>query len=354
MRSFLLRFIFASIALAGSFISVDALAQAITIQGKTFYKDGKPWLPKGIQVEGLNEPVGADESAAGQANVRQRRASWGPVELDAIKTVFRADVIRFQVSQPGLDPQSPIYSPAYASELLDAFKLARSHGFVVIVSIDAQSENGILNLPGMPNDSTVRAWRTLVPRLAKDSGILLELFNEPALPSNAQSQKQWAQSTQAVIDAVRHEGASNILLVDGLWYARSTNGLFPLVRDTIPNRLALAVHPYLARGIFVTEKQWNDQFGSSAKKYPMIATEWNATPTNGCIGPDTPSVALSLMRYLESLHIGLIGWAIDSNFGKMVKDHTKFEPTDYSAFTDCSKTPSDSGGGKLLANHPNN
>jgi endoglucanase len=50
----------------------------------------------------------------------------------------------------------------------------------------------------------------------------------------------------------------------------------------------------------------------------------------------------------------LIGWAIDSNYGKLVKDHTSFEPTDYSTFTGCSKTPGDSGGGKLLANYPNN
>ena len=60
------------------------------------------------------------------------------------------------------------------------------------------------------------------------------------------------------------------------------------------------------------------------------------------------------MRYLESLQIGLIGWAIDSKYGKLVKDHTNFQPTDYSTFADCSKTPSDSGGGKLLANYPNN
>ncbi|MBV8925179.1 MAG: cellulase family glycosylhydrolase [Bradyrhizobium sp.] len=328
-------------------------AQDITIQGKTFYKDGKPWLPKGIQIEGLNRPLDNYESAAGPAYAKQGRAWYGPAELNAIKDIFRADVIRFQVSQPGLDPQSPIYRPAYVSELLDAFRLARSRGFVVIVSVDAQSENGIPNLPGMPNDSTVRAWQTLAPQLAKDHGIMLELFNEPALSSNPQSQSQWAQSTQAVIDAVRNKGATNILLVDGLLYGRSTNGLFRLVHDTISNRLALAVHPYLSKGGFVTEKQWNDQFGASAHEYPMIATEWNATPTNGCIGPDTPSVAGSLMRYLESLHIGLIGWAIDSKYGKLVKDHTSFQPTDYSTFADCSKTPSVSGGGKLLANYPN-
>ena len=55
------------------------------------------------------------------------------------------------------------------------------------------------------------------------------------------------------------------------------------------------------------------------------------------------------MRYLEPLHVGLIGWAIDSSYRKMVKDHTNFQPTDYSAFTDCSIPR----GGKLLANYPN-
>jgi hypothetical protein len=100
-------------------------------------------------------------------------------------------------------------------------------------------------------------------------------------------------------------------------------------------------------------KQWHDQFGARAERYPLIATEWNATQSNGCVGPDTPQVALSLVRYLEGLHVGLNGWAIESNYGKLFKDHTNFEPTNYSTFTDCSKAPGDSGAGKLLANYPN-
>jgi hypothetical protein len=59
---------------------------------------------------------------------------------------------------------------------------------------------------------------------------------------------------------------------------------------------------------------------------------------NGCVGKTTSALALALMRYSQSLHVGLVGWAIDSNYGKMVKDHTSFEPTDYSTFKDCSKT----------------
>ncbi|MBV8186658.1 MAG: hypothetical protein JOY64_17910 [Alphaproteobacteria bacterium] len=86
----------------------------------------------------------------------------------------------------------------------------------------------------------------------------------------------------------------------------------------------------------------------------MIATEWNATPTNGCVDSATPAVALQEMRYLQSLRIGLIGWAIDSNYGKLVKNHQDFRPTNYETFAGCSKLPSEAGGGELLANYPHN
>jgi hypothetical protein len=58
------------------------------------------------------------------------------------------------------------------------------------------------------------------------------------------------------------------------------------------------------------------------------------------------------MRHPASLRVGVIGWAIDSASAKLVKDHIAYEPTDYSTFADCSKTPEDSGGGKLFANFP--
>jgi endoglucanase len=46
-------------------------AQDVTIKGKGFYLDGKPWLPKGIQIEGLNRPFGTYESVASQASAKQ-------------------------------------------------------------------------------------------------------------------------------------------------------------------------------------------------------------------------------------------------------------------------------------------
>ena len=274
--------------------------------------------------------------------------------MKAIKRVFGADILRIQVSQPGLDPQSPIYDSTYPTELVDAIKLAKSSDFFVIVSMDAQAENGISNLPCMPSDSTVRAWRSIAPSFVHDSGVIFELFNEPCkYEGNPKSRTEWAQTMQPVMDELRGFGATNIFLLDGLGYGHSIEGLFPLVHDRLHNRLAMAVHPYLVKNNYVTVSQWREEFGNDALRYPTIAGEWNATPSNGCVDSTTPELALSLMRYLESLHIGLIGWGIDSNYGKLVKDHHKYEPTDYSAFSGCTTSPAESGGGILLANYPN-
>jgi endoglucanase len=79
--------------------------QQITIQGKTFYKDGKPWLPKGIDVETFAKPRplrAKDKWAMGTRNW------WGAPELNAIRSNLRVDTLRITISQAGLDPQSPI------------------------------------------------------------------------------------------------------------------------------------------------------------------------------------------------------------------------------------------------------
>ncbi|MBB5341378.1 cellulase family glycosylhydrolase [Tunturiibacter gelidoferens] len=336
-------------------------AQNVTIKGKDFYLDGEPWLPKGIKIEAFARPAyipSAPKWMNDPSNL-QGRTWWTPEERMAMKTRFGATVVRFAVSQPALDPQSTIYDPKYLEELLGVFKEARKAGFVVIPSMDAQGENGILNLPCMPNDSTVRAWKTLAPHLANDPGVMLELFDEPCKWNKPETRTEWATETQAIVDAIRDTGGRNILLVQGLWWARQTNGLFPLLHDHLPNRLALAVHPYPVKDAFVNEVQWQSMFGVDAAKYPMIATEWNAV--DGCVGDNLPGIALAEVRYLQRLHIGLIGWAIDSAHGRLIKDHETFEPIGFEGFHGCIPVPKgqsapipDWGGGKLLANFPNN
>jgi hypothetical protein len=325
-----------------------AAEPSIAIIGKAFYRNGNPWTPKGVDIEAFSKPPHIREKYKAAA---QKRLYWGAAERNAIKNIFAADTLRIQVSQSALDPQGPWHDTYYVPEIIDAVREAEESGLAVIVAVDAQQDE-IPGLACMPSGSTVRAWQAIAPSLTGDPDVMLELFNEPCRRSDSQARAEWSQSMQRIIDALRGLGSTNILLLDGLWWARSTNGLFPLVRDKAPGRLALAVHPYLNSQGFATEQQWRDNFGTSAAQYPLIASEWQATPRGGCVDETTPRIALSLMRYLESLHIGLVEWAIDWPDPTVVKDHTRFEPTDYASFTHCNDG-SLSGGGRLLVDYPN-
>lgn len=77
-----------------------ARAQNIIIQGKTFYKDGKPWILKGVNVAGLSKSPRqrARDKGAAQAN-----DYWNDAEIKAIKNTFRIDTLRLQVSPAAVD-----------------------------------------------------------------------------------------------------------------------------------------------------------------------------------------------------------------------------------------------------------
>ena len=108
-------------------LSSRAEAQDVTLRGKDFYFDGLPWLPKGVTVEGFNQPAvipSAPKWMNDPSNL-QGRHWWASSEIQAVKTVFGAKVVRFNVSQPALDPQSSIYDPNYRDELLTTFSQAR-------------------------------------------------------------------------------------------------------------------------------------------------------------------------------------------------------------------------------------
>lgn len=349
------------------FSSFDAFAaQDITLRGRDFYLDGKPWLPKGIDVEAFQRPafIPSAPKWMNDPDQLQPRRWWGAAELKAMHEVFGATLLRLTISQPGLDPRSSIYDAKYADEILEAVKQSREAGFAVILSMDAQGENGLANLPCMPDDSTGRAWKTLMltPALANDPGVMFELFNEPCRANWDVARKEWAGEMQGLIDMLRATGARNILLADGLGFAQWANDLFPLLHDSVPDHLALAFHPYfdgLAKEPSTTpDDYFLRRFARDAARYPMIATEWNAGEGNGCSGEHTPEIALELMRTLQRLHVGLVGWAIDSGHGKLVKDHDRFEPTDFANWRGCAPkgqpvSAISSGGGKLLADFPN-
>jgi endoglucanase len=343
--SVVLKFLMITVLWFGAMNSLSTLVMAdtssISISGTEFIKDGAQWHPKGITVEAFVRP-----STIASPLVLRMRAHWGINELIRAKNLFGIDTVRFQVSQPALDPKSTMHDLAYLGEVRKIVRQTRAAGFIVIVSPTAQDNSGLHNLPTLPDESTVRVWKSLAHLLKSDNGILFELFNEPNVHRggwDAEAWSRWKATHQPVINAIRQAGARNVLLVDGLWYGRIINGA-PRLGDPL-SKTALAIHPYLWRG-YDSVNEWTNKFGTEALVVPTMATEWNGTPNFGNCTPDLPAREAMLLSYLHKLGIGVIGWSLDHP-GTLLENLTNWIPTNYQHFNTCHHFGM-SGGGELF------
>lgn len=297
-----------SAAIATTMVAMAATAALaageVTVEGNRFYRDGAPWVAKGVVLVGMVAPEATLADKPAYASARDR---YGPKLLDAIVD-YGADAVRIAVSQSGLDPQSPIYDPRYRDEVLDAVAEARAKGLAVLLLMQWQGATGLRGT-GMPTDTTHRAWAELLGPLSKDRGVLLEVFNEPTLKEKTpENWAAWQQGMQGLIDQVRASGAKNVILVDGLRAGHYLGGSPPLHDPA--GQLGYAVHPFLT-AINKTRKQWDENYGDFARDHPVMGTSFNARSANGYCRETFPEEVDKLLKYLNQRHIGLFIWAFD-------------------------------------------
>ena len=293
-----------TVALSAAVVSAQAAGGGITVEGKNLLKDGKEWIPHGFTMVSFVAP---EKSLA--AYYKPARDSFGAPILERAHSLG-ADLLRFQVSQVGLDEQSSIYDPEYLGQVLAAVKKAREAGFSVIVSMQWEPPSGLKGQPMMPSDITRRAWTRLAGSLANDEYVMLELFNEPGMWETTPSAwPTWQSGMQSLVDLVRRDGAKNVLLLDGLRGAHYLKDA-PRINDPM-NKIVYAIHPYFDDKDN-SPADWTRDFGNFATSHAVLATEWNATSTLQC-RPDEPEVSHQLIDYLKERRIGLVLWALDDH-----------------------------------------
>jgi len=335
-------------------------ADDVSIRGANFLRDGKPWVMKGVVVTGLVAAAATVEHV--RPAYKAARDIWGDSEIAAIKA-YGADTINLKVSQPALDPAGGHYDPAYLKIVSDAVALARKAGLNVIVSMEWEGPTGVDDQLDMPTDATVvaphsstaRAWGVLAPVFASDRGVMYQLFDEPcAKRDDSDTWSAWQRGHQAAIDAIRHAGAKNVLLAEGI---RCGKWLTDVPRLTDPeNALAYAVHPYpMPQGArrsdvdMFADADFDRNFGRwQASGQAVVASEWGLWPGNchdGADGnPTTPQIAANTLNYLKSHQIGLVVWAMDLPGTVWVTRNFR-SPTSLAQFAGCK--PSGSGIGAM-------
>jgi hypothetical protein len=308
----------------------------IRVDGSSLLDNGVPWVPRGVQIVGLVAPqpdLSGKYVSAG--------AHFGPAEL-AVAVADHADLIRFQVSEFGLDPQGPLYSPAYVTQVQDAVQDARALGLNVIVSLQAEPPAGEPVRCPLPDAGAARAWSVLAPMFAGDGGVMFELYNEPSLAVTAANWQTWlnggplstataacqAVGMQTLVDEIRGQGAENVIILPGLAGEQTLAGMPSLIDPDSPQdpQFAAGVHyPSLSRGVTA----WDREFGARSATVPVIVTEWNANSTTNCAN-DAPARAPLLLDYLAGKRIGIVGFALDLP-GTLIADWS-YAPSSYTGF----------------------
>jgi hypothetical protein len=310
---------------------------AISISHNRILRDGRPWVPHAVQLVAFVAPPKAQAGA-----FRRAYEHYNPSEFAAIKA-WGADSVRLQLSQPGADPDPGrgdpdfgMYDPDFVKKYIDAVHAARAAGLNVIVSIQDEPQSGERKKPTrLPNDATIRVWKSILPDLKDDPGILYEMFNEPQLKPNAANWSKWAAAMNKVIATIRASGATNTLVADGLSFAETLDGVVPLDDP----KVIYSSHPYFHHGVDQDETTWMRKFGAAATKMPVVVGEWTSATTYYCDSATTPAAALEMLKYLDLRKIGLVAVTYDfglPKYGGIVSDYSG-TPTTFANHVGCGE-----------------
>ena len=322
-------------------------ATGLSVRGNQLYADGSPFVGRGVQIVGLVAPpayLWGKYIAAGQ--------HFGLPELQAA-AADHANLVRFQVSEYGLDPANPEYSPAYVQQVQSGIEMARSLGMYVIVSLQSESAAGQAasgHRCPLPDAGALTDWNELAGMFKGDPGVMFELYNEPGVSATANGWSEWlnggtivygsqigdsctAIGMQALVNQIRADGAGNVIVLPSLGGETNLAGMPAVTDPANPGdpQLAYGIHyPNLPLGV----TSWNKAFGGFAARAPVVVTEWDgAGITPGCT-PGSPSQSIELLAYLASKRISLVGFSFDLP-GTIVAGYD-YTPTAYAASFQCS------------------
>ncbi|MGH8280447.1 MAG: cellulase family glycosylhydrolase, partial [Gammaproteobacteria bacterium] len=211
-------------------------------------------------------------------------------QLLAMREKWRANTVRFQVSQGALAYEHARHLVAYTARVLSVIRRARAAGLIVIVSMQAESLGCTPLLSSgqkqkLPDRQTEAAWAQLAPSLRQVPGAMLEIFNEPNTQvacgnSSSTSWTEWAYGCGgddvgmvALAGFVRKLAPGDVLLLDGDRNAETFAGFHS--PPGIPANSAYAIHPY---GYTDGPTDWNRRFGDFQNQgHAVVATEWSET-----------------------------------------------------------------------------
>jgi aryl-phospho-beta-D-glucosidase BglC (GH1 family) len=292
---------------------------------------GEPHLFHGVDRPSLEwDPAGEWNNSGGIARS----------DFDAMAS-WHANVVRIALNQDYWLSNAALYVSSYEATVDRAVKDAEGAGLDVILDLhwsdrgnlgaaisgSGQGQMGHADQQQMADQNSLQFWHEVARKYKDDGHVLFELYNEPHdIPwstwlNGGQVGEYQAVGMQNLYDAVRAEGANNLVIAGGVGWA------FDLSRVQAGSiagyNIMYATHPYAPQD---PQMQWDGKFGYLAAQdiAPVIATEFG-DGSKTCTGDwDT-----ALVQYADARQISWTAWAWwpgTCSFPSLISDW-KYTPT---------------------------
>jgi hypothetical protein len=265
----------------------------------------------------------------------------------------------------------------YQTPIAQAVNLIISNGMYVILDLHitaAGTAKALNQAPMADLDHSVTFWKQVADVYKSNGSVIFDLFNEPVLPGTQDQQYPcWKNGStsansgdcsmvnfavagmQTLVNAVRGEGANNLLILGGTGYS-SVLGPWPsyVPTDTLsPPNIAASWHVYDDQGGCTTNAaqslatlcQSSNGLGAAAVMaagYPIVVGETGYYYCSSSVGAPWWPLFLS---WADAQQIGTVAWAwSNGNTPQLLSNTTSFTPnsngTVYKNYLSCieSKT----------------
>jgi hypothetical protein len=372
----------AAIALAGLFSAVLLVVATVTATGDTTASSAAP-RPKDsghlrVTVAGKSLPIPGctDPSKSGALHITKNRllkannagfayygltvfgglehggndAAWQQGENSAMaqikaSTYWHANTIRLQIAEENVfvdgNAKDGINTP-FLDAVCKEVQQVRRQGQEVVISDQTEWPDWT---ESNPTERTVNFWRVIDAIYGNKVGISYDLYNEPRLNypkptasyhghlpainlkwvwniwrNGGKAAGQTFVGMQQLYNDVRAGGINNIIWIEGPFYDDSL-GMASGYLIKGKNIVWSIHHPTLTNA-----SNWKKFFGYLAATYPVVDGEFAqyAGTKPECRSTAYKTIPVYL-KYLLSLHIGVIGWSLQP--GAMLADPHRYIPT---------------------------
>jgi endoglucanase len=236
--------------------------------------------------------LGVNFSGAEYACIQNRGIWSAPTDQTAIEAMvsWHINVVRIPLNEDcwlGIDGAPEAYSGDSYQQAIHEF-VAALHQAGIYAILDLQwSAPGEAQATGLQymadRDHSTDFWRSVAQSFREDPAVLFDLYSEPheiswecwlegcALPSSGGGTWQVA-GMQALVDAVRSQGATQPLLLGGIEWANDLSGWLSHLPNDPQSQLVASIHVY-PNNTCNSSECWSEALQPIAARYPVIAGE---------------------------------------------------------------------------------